>query len=750
MSPASTQTVGPNHPQDPFLHGLYDQLHDSPMQQKFRKIHPWPVGCVFIEHPGMTLEDIRAHFKLMRELGYTALKQCQTCRGTDNAVVMHMAIDEGIIPWWYGEGGWEEPTPELLEKLGISADTPIEQLREDPKWIEHQKQVLHERVDNEKAGKSGRAMLKKAKASPRDKKSEDWVPGVQPTFEFGLTDDHVEHFVTWLKHQYETIDTLNDAWNVHHCMSPGPKQLPEMGGKKIGWDSWEHLQGEVKDVINGGFREYRRTRDLLRYMADNYIAWLRDRYDAQLESDPNAPVRAGGEMGLFLPFASRGTDMEGIAELMKDRGSFYPSFHPAWHFEEVDFEGLRPMYMQSSITTDWFKGGWNATWESTGGPQQMTGHKAPFVPEVREKKPGFTVDEATMTQLMFSWIAGGYRGFGIWAWSIRTFGWEGGEFALLDRNNRPTERAKRVGQIGQACRRLRDELWTAKKEPVVGILQDWETEAIWAATSIGGRDFFKKEPIRARIGASRAMINGNVPWEHVTATDIRNGLIDRYQAIYMPAFLALDEELLTMMRSYCERGGRVVLDAPGGWYDIKGRVLRTDDGSAFEQLFGARLGDFQYSSPQQRPYTIAGRAVDGTILDIQPTTAEVAVEYDYSGKPAVTKHRIGSGEAVILTYEASRHCTQAGNEPAEADIRSHTLAGIDLPYACDDAIVYRLATDKADHYFLLNEGQKRDVLLMTPGYEYKAATDVLTGTPVDLNAPTSIDAFSGRWIRAEK
>lgn len=740
--------VGANHPTDPFLHGRYAELHDGAMQAKFRRIRPWPVGCVFIEHPGMTEDDIRGHFQLMRRLGFTALKQCQTLRTTDNAKVMHLAIDQGLIPWWYGEGGWEDPTPEKLAELGIDPATPIEQLREHPAWLEQQKQVLHRRVDREAAAEAGPRLARKMADAPDRVHGANWVPSVQPDFRYELDDTQAPMFIDWLKRQYGSIEALNEAWNVHHCMIPGPVSSAGEDGPAPSWTSWEALAAEVVSVINGGFREYRRIRDVLRFKADNYCNWLRDRMDVQIAADPVAPLRAGGEMGLFLPFASRGTDMEGIAELMRERGSFYPSFHPAWHFEEVDFECTRPMYMQASLTVDWFKGGWNATWESTGGPQQMTGQKAPFVPEVREKKPGFTVDGATMTQLMLSWIAGGYRGFGIWCWTIRSAGWEGGEFALLDRNNRPTGRAVVAGKIGQACRRLRDELWTARKEPLVGVFQDWDMEAIWAATSIGGRDFFKKEPIRARIGVSRALINGNVPWEHVTGNDLRDGLADRYRVIYLPAALALDQDLLEGLHGFVQRGGRVVLDAPGGWYDEFGRVMRSDDGSPFERLFGCRLADFQYNSPQQRPWTMDGRSIpESTILDLQPTTAEVLAAFD-GGRPAVTVNRIGAGDARVIAYEVSRHCTRPGDPGAEARLRAVAMEGVEPPFTCRGAIAYHLAAEGADHYFLLNDGQATGAQLVVPGGG--AATDAITGEPLDLSQPVAVEAFGGRWVRVAR
>ena len=736
-----------------YLHDRVIALRDTPMQRKLRRIRPWPVGCVFIEHPGMTMDDIRGHFRLMRRLGFTALKQCQTCRGTDNAAVMHAALEEGIIPWWYGEAGWEDPTPELLESLGLDPRMPIEALRENRTWLDRQAGIMHERVDREAAGRSGRKAAKQACDAPDRKRGKDWVPSVQPDFKFELEADQAPLFLDWLKRQYGSIDALNEAWNLHHCMLPGPRsQSGEFEDSKF-WQSWDHLAGELVDVINGGFREYRRSRDVLRFKADNYINWLRDRLDAQLASDPNAPARAGGEMGLFLPFASRGTDMEGIAGLMDDRGSFYPSFHPAWHFEEVNFEGLRPMYMQASITVDWFKGGWNATWESTGGPQQMTGHKAPFVPEVRDQKPGFTVDGATMTQLMLSWIAAGYRGFGLWSWSMRTAGWEGGEFALLTRNNEPSDRAIAAGRIGTACRSLRDELWQARREPDVGVFQDWDMEAIWAAASIGGRDFFKKEPIRARIGAARALINRNIPWEHVTGRNLRDGLADRYRAIYLPACLALDHALMDLLAGYVRRGGRVELDAPGGWYEYFGRVLTTTEGGAFEKLFGVKLNDFQFSSPQQRPWHAAGRRVDGSILDLAPTSAEVVETFDDANgnKPAITRNAIGDGAAIVIAYEASRLCTAPGDAQTERVIVEQSLGdGYRPPFGCDDAIVYRLAAPDADHYFLLSDQPARTVALATPGYAYAGFENVLNDRrPIDPGA-IDLPAHSGVWLRAVK
>ena len=132
---------------DPFMTEAYDRLHDTPMQRKFRKIAPVPVGVVFIEWPGMTEDDFRRHFRLMKELGFTCLKGTMLLPGTDKRKFMHAALDEGIIPWWYDEGGWEAITDELLAKLGIPLDTPVPEVRKNERFLAHQEEVFRARID---------------------------------------------------------------------------------------------------------------------------------------------------------------------------------------------------------------------------------------------------------------------------------------------------------------------------------------------------------------------------------------------------------------------------------------------------------------------------------------------------------------------------------------------------------------------------------------------------------------------------
>ncbi len=407
---------------------------------------------------------------------------------------------------------------------------------------------------------------------------------------------------------------------------------------------------------------------------------------------------------------------------------------------------MRPVYMQASLAQDWFKGGWAATWESTGGPQQLSGGKG-WEPAGAAKTAGFTVDEGVMTQLMLSYLAAGFKGFGHWCWNGRSAGWEAGEYALLGRDGQPTARAIRVGHIGQAARRWRDELWAAHKEPLVGVFVDFDNEAMWAAISTCGRDKFKHVPIHARIGVARALINQNVPWEHVTATDLRKGLARRYRVIYLPAAIALSSDLLDILSNYVHDGGRLVLDMPGAYYDEFGRLLPTGEGTPFEGVFGCVIRDYQYSS--NVPHSIEGVELEGFVADLRLTAAQAIAHYD-GGAPAIAENRLGKGTAVVLGCEASLMCYRPGDIVAEEMLVRHALGEHRSPYACYGAIAYRLAAPAADHYFLINDGPAASATLDTRDAAYRRMADAVTGEELALDQPIPLPPHSGRWLRLER
>lgn len=703
---------------DPFLVELYDSLHRTPTQERFHRLAPMPVGVVYIQRPGEEETEIREHFRAMRQLGFTALKGIHPVPGQSREEIALMAIDEGLIPWWYGEAGWEPITAELLEKLGVPPRTPIAEIRDDPRMLAHQQGVMRRRVRKAAEWREAGRVPPKGSCSAFIKGLGD--PGPE------LEDWVVPDFHDWTRRTYKTIEALNDAYNLHHM------------GLGTPFESWADFEERCHSISK---REYRHIRDRFRFRADRRLEVTRELVAGLKAFDPHVPFRGGGEMGMFYPTAYWGVDMEGIADILADSGCFYPSIHLNWHFNEVNHEITRPVYMQASLATDIFKGGWSASWESTGGPQQWSGHKDGSY---------FTVDEGVITQLMLSHLAGGFKGFGFWCWSVRTAGGEAGEYGLLDRNNQVTARARRAGKIGQAARRYRDELWSAHKEPLVGVYFDWSNEALWAAMSVTGRDVFRFWPMQARIGVSRALMNANVPFEHVTATDLRRGLAPRYAVIYLPSVVSLDRDLLPRLEEYVRQGGRLVLDLPGAYFDERGALLPTGKGTILEKIFGATIDDFQGAGVNVS-YRVEGLELEGFVFHTTPTRADVLATYG-NGDPAVTQATSGKGTAVLLGWEAARMCFRPGRKRAESLLLKYTLGGLRSPYRCEGALVYRLASPSADHWFLVHDGEAREVTLETGSYRYGEVLDAISGEPVPRKAdgaiPLWIEAHGGRWLRA--
>ena len=701
-----------------YLIERYNSLHNSKMQEKFKMIHPMPAGVVYVQHPGEGEKEMRAHFRLMKELGFNSLKQILVVPGWEVEDVQLIALEEGLVPMWYGDAAWEPVTPELLKKLGIPENSDINTIRNHPAMTAYQNSLLKERI----------LKSKENNITPDNRRrSRSQQTPVQSVGGRGeeLTGYGEEQFVIWLKKHYGTIENLNYAWNLHHTDLGQP------------FDSWEEFRDRWKATSR---RNFKTVIDILSFKAENRCERILEGSVAFSQADRNVPTRQGGEMGLFIPAAYMGINMEKIADVVREYGSFYPSTHLAWHFNETNNEVVRPFYIQASLMNDYFKGGWTGGWESTGGPQQFDGAKN------SSKLNSYYVDGGTLMQIYMSQMASGFKGFGIWCWSARWAGKEGGEYSLLDRNNQPTDRAVRLGMMAKAMQKYRDEIWEAHKEPLVGILVDWNNDAAWAAMSVTGRDDFRMFPIESRIGASRALMNENIPFEFITPDDLKNGLANRYKVIYLPAIIALDQEVFKILDSFVSNGGRLVFDMPTGKFDENTEIMPTGRDSRFNRIFGATLDNFQFSGSNVT-VSLKGKEWTGLIADLTPTSGQILDCYS-TGKPAIIENKYGKGSAVIIGLDVSHQCFGPGNQLAEMILTENTLGDLKPPYSCEEALVYRLSSPAADHYFFISDGEARQVAFRS-SYKYRNATDAITGEQVDTGS-ISLKANDARWIRMEK
>ena len=206
--------IGFAHPgwgqeKDPFLVSTYNQLHQSPKQDIFHALHPMPAGVVYIQHPGEGEKEMREHFRTMKELGFNSLKQIMVAEGWTLEEVQLIALEEGIIPWWYGDGGWEPITPNLLKKLKMDAKLSMAEIRAHPEMQKYQTEVLRQRILRTKAYKAKHGQGPKGAHTAFD-----------PTIGgrgLELNQQGEALFKSWVQSYYGTVDQLNHAWRLRHA-----------------------------------------------------------------------------------------------------------------------------------------------------------------------------------------------------------------------------------------------------------------------------------------------------------------------------------------------------------------------------------------------------------------------------------------------------------------------------------------------------------------------------------------------------
>lgn len=723
---------------DPFLTQGFWAINDSPMQQKLRSLKPFPVGVVYYQQRGDDLEEIRKQFRTIRELGFTALKQVEIKAPYNppdfEEQVFHLALEEGISPWYYGKAGWVTITQDLIDALGIALElnsNNLYEIQNHPRMIEYQTNMLHERVDR----------MKNKPPKPPGMGE----PGRNSPF---LTDRLLPHFADWLQDTYGDIDALKDAWNIGYTDSPSINTFLDAARlmRASSVDEFGNRWGKMS-------WELRRMRDAMRFQADLIIANYDEAMQILYEWDPEEPERTGGHQ-IFENQAINSWDLEAQAKTASLGGSFYASIHLTHHFFLLDGEVIHPVYMQSRIVADMFKGGWSATWESTGGPTQWSGHH------------NLTVDGNLMQQLFLSYIAAGLKGIGIWMWNSRGEGWEAGEYALCDIQGEPTDRAIVAGRLSRILQEQRFELWDALDEPVVGILYSWENEAMLGRLSMGlyqlptpvydtSRDrLFRQFHAEGRIGMSRALMNQQVPFEYLTDRDVAAGLAHRYPIIFMPYMLALDEATLKGLKDYVAQGGRLVADFPLMMLDDYGRLNKQLPGSDFEDLFGFSTADYYHTF--NSPKTFRGKEMDTQFGVLKLTHGQVVERYD-DETPAVIAAHYGEGQTLVFNFEASRDVFRPGNTFMEEMLVSHTLADIRPPFQVAGAmrsLVFRRAAPKADHYLIINPGEEEVINISSKDITYTAGRDIIREEDLEIGRNGQISVRvpegSGAWVRLEK
>lgn len=548
--------------------------------------------------------------------------------------------------------------------------------------------------------------------------------------------DH-PRFAAWLREQYGTLEALDQAWNLYP--DGGQPIVPSFD------EAWRALAGlYAEEKISGVHRamiNYGAARDFIAYATDHSFSRARPLLDLIRQIDPNHPIAIGAHQ-LFVNQPLLRWDIPRWAKL---GDLFTTSIHLSWHFELVDGEVDRPVYLQARLTRDADKQGWTSCYETTGGPVQYSGGF------------GNAMNRGLMRRLTLLYLAAGNPNIAYWTWNPRPGGWEGGEYGMIDLAGDLTPWAEEAGVIARAIGRWHEELWESDDQARIAVLTSWDTDAILCLEPdrhdlTGHRAHSGGTPlqaVRSRLGAGRALINAKLTFHYVDTRELADPSSARYRTIYVPHLRTVDDQTLERLTAFVEAGGRLIADGPFAYNDPWGKLRHAGPDTPAAHLFGAWIAAIHDARTQPRQL---GRVdVRGFFADLKPSDGRVIARFD-DGSPAIVEKTLGAGSAVLVGCDLSMLCLKPGNEPAEQLLSELVQAGTQSDWRCSTPMAWRRRCAKADHFFLINDGPAQTAMLSVFDAQYTSAMDAMTDQPLPSGPTIAVELpeRSARWIRFQR
>ncbi|MEO6712381.1 MAG: beta-galactosidase [Mycobacteriales bacterium] len=325
-------------------------------------------------------------------------------------------------------------------------------------------------------------------------------------------------------------------------------------------------------------------------------------------------------------------------------------------------------------------------------------------------------------------IARGADGAMFFQWRASRFGAEKFHSAMLPQSGTRGRIWNEVVALGAELARL-DEVRGTTVAADVALVWDWQS---WWALELEYRpsaDLGYHERVDAFYEAL---------WRDHRTTDVVSPLGDlaTYPLVVVPSLYLTTAEAASNLRLYVEGGGRLVVSYFSGIVDAHDTVHDGPYPGALRDVLGLWIDEFH---PLRKDESVeldggtAGRIwsesiiVDGAEVISRFTTGPDA------GGPAVTRHRLGSGEAWYVATAldvAGLRALIAGALPTSALSPAPTGATTGAVAASDDLEVVRRAGADASYLFLINHGSESASV-------NASGIDLLTGRAHDSSVPVA-------------
>lgn len=317
------------------------------------------------------------------------------------------------------------------------------------------------------------------------------------------------------------------------------------------------------------------------------------------------------------------------------------SAHASWHFGYFN----RPQYAMAMLANSEIvrSGAGNIPWlmtELQGGNNTYSGG-TPMCPTKEE-----------IAQWLWIVTATGGKGSIFWSLNPRSSGIEAGEWALLDFQNKPSDRMKAASEVALAINQnkllienlkvvesginvlyVRQSLW-AESKMTDGLAKTYEARAAGAVmkSALGYFEAITQMGVNANFKAFEEFDFGK--------SDYTGSTIILAHQISLPDSYAL------ILEDFVKKGGKLIVDGLTAFFDENlHNTMKT--GFAFENLFGGNISEFKMvgnSFPVQwGDYTVPAHLWRGNIFSKSGKSAAT-----YEGETIALRNKLGKGEVLWI------------------------------------------------------------------------------------------------------
>jgi len=425
----------------------------------------------------------------------------------------------------------------------------------------------------------------------------------------------VDEFKKWLKEKYVTIDSMNDSW---HSFYPSFQEISYDEGWLGGMWGWP--------VVFYDWRNFWHAH------VNNQIIWLGEEVR---KYDPDHPFYTNPP-GLWNALTHY--DVPGMKNTVQSLGS---SLHPSWSFAAI------PRY----------KFGLVVSYEN-GLLHGITGKTPYWISELQAGNNSLGVNPMGPTPLdlaQWTWtsIGSGAERVIYWLLNSRMQGSESNEWALLNFQQQPSDRLKKVSEIAEVIKLNQNEFTIAKPvtspvtiiiSPLTLLMQDRKQNRFTTLDALKALAHQK-----ASMACYNALMQQGIPVQIKLIKEFNWAMQDKNQVAILADAMCLTMKDIEGIEMFVRNGNKVIVTGLTGLYDEneKSWVVNRDfpladvfGGSVLELFmepgnFNIRLDEYKIDFPSQVWYT-----------QILPGTGKVVGKYN--GKQIAVRNEFGKGSVLWI------------------------------------------------------------------------------------------------------